>query len=162
MAFGAAFLGEHVTPLMVVGGGVIAIGTALATGLIEAGPMLRRVQAFAVRTALVIIALNALDDTPPDVHAAEPEWGARSHWSVVNVEGNDEEAIVARLHRSVANRKIGLEYAAFGNAPMDGVVRVGFYREVGDGVSVKLLVGAGLEDGLYRAARIEFSLPFGP
>lgn len=45
VAFGAAFLGEHVTLLMMVGGTIIAIGTALATGLIEAGPMLRRIKA---------------------------------------------------------------------------------------------------------------------
>jgi drug/metabolite transporter (DMT)-like permease len=161
VVFGAVFLGEHVTPVMVVGGGVIAIGTALATGLIEAGPMLRRVQAFAVRTAVVIIIMNGLDDTPADVHAAEPEWSATSDWSVVSVDGHAAPAIVTRLHRSSANRKIGLEYAAFGNAPADGVVRLGFYREVDDGVSVKFLVGAELDDGHYRAARIEFSWPFG-
>ena len=78
VAFGAAFLDEQVAPAMIVGGVVIAIGTALATGLIKIGPLLRRAQAFAVRTALVVIAANALDDTPPDVHAAEPGWGATS------------------------------------------------------------------------------------
>ena len=68
VAFGAVLLGEEVTVHMLAGGMVIALGTALATGLVELRSLWRRTQAFATRIAVVVIAVAALDDTPPDAH----------------------------------------------------------------------------------------------
>lgn len=35
IAWGPLFLGESLTPVMLVGGGIVLLGTALASGLIE-------------------------------------------------------------------------------------------------------------------------------
>ncbi len=70
VAFGAVFIGETVTAVMVAGGAVIALGTALATGMVEPRSLWRRTQALAGRAAIVVVAMAALDDTPPDLHNA--------------------------------------------------------------------------------------------
>jgi len=68
---GALFANEAVTVSMVIGGLVIALGTALAVGILDLHSVLRRSGAFAVRLAVVIAVIHASDDTPMDVHAAE-------------------------------------------------------------------------------------------
>jgi drug/metabolite transporter (DMT)-like permease len=71
VASGVLFLHETVTTTMIAGGIVVAIGTALATGLVSFHSIWRRGRALATRTAIVFIALAALDDVPGDIHAAE-------------------------------------------------------------------------------------------
>lgn len=68
VACGALFIGETVTPVMLCGGIVIAVGTALTTGLVKMrlpGPRARSLVARGVLIALIVI---GSDDTPPDVH----------------------------------------------------------------------------------------------
>ncbi len=71
VAAGVVFLDESVTTSMLVGGVVIAVGTALATGLLQLSKLVRFGKAAVVRSVLVIAVYSALDDTPPDVYAAE-------------------------------------------------------------------------------------------
>ena len=69
--FGALMLGEQVTATTLVAGAIVAIGTALSTGLIELQILARRSLAFAARSLAVVLVVISLDDTPVDVHAAE-------------------------------------------------------------------------------------------
>lgn len=71
IVLGAVFIGEQVTSSMIAGGIVIALGTALATGLVKVGTLLRKTQVLAGRAAVVVIAMVALGDAAPDLHAAE-------------------------------------------------------------------------------------------
>jgi drug/metabolite transporter (DMT)-like permease len=71
LLFGAVFAGEVITAPMIIGGVIIAIGTALAAGLLDFRYLLRRSAAFAARVALVAALPFAWDDIPTDLHAAE-------------------------------------------------------------------------------------------
>jgi drug/metabolite transporter (DMT)-like permease len=69
--FGALLMGEQVTATMLVGGAIIAIGTALSMGLIELQTLVRRSLIFSARSLAVVVIVTSLDDTPGDAHAAE-------------------------------------------------------------------------------------------
>ena len=71
VVFGAVFIDEQITSSMIIGGLVVALGTALSTGLIDLQTLGRKTGAFAIRTVGVLVAIAALDDTPPDIHAEE-------------------------------------------------------------------------------------------
>jgi drug/metabolite transporter (DMT)-like permease len=71
VVFGVLLIGEQVTATMLAGGAIIAIGTALSTGLIDIQTLVRRSRDFAVRSIAVVMVLGTLDDTPMDSHAAE-------------------------------------------------------------------------------------------
>jgi drug/metabolite transporter (DMT)-like permease len=69
--FGAVFLGEEISASIIVGGLVVALGTALATGLVNLGTLARRTVAGAARMLSVLIAATVLGATSPDAHAGE-------------------------------------------------------------------------------------------
>jgi hypothetical protein len=160
VAFGAALIGEEVTALMVVGGAVIALGTALATGLVKLRSLWLRTQAFATRVAVVVVALTALDDTPPDLHAAEPGWETASYWRATYVDGQNVPALVAQLRRGVGkSHALGIEYTAFGNNVGRGAIRMGYDREFSNRVAVRILLGSNLEYDAQPEARFELRFP---
>jgi drug/metabolite transporter (DMT)-like permease len=161
VAFGAVLLGEEVTALMLAGGIVIALGTALATGLVELRSLWRRTQAFATRVAVVAIAVAALDDTPPDAHAVEPGWEVAGHWLQARIDGEDVPALVAELRRAVGEtHALGIEYTAFGNDVSHGALRVGYDHKVSNGVVMKILLGSNFDYDAHHEARVELRFPF--
>jgi drug/metabolite transporter (DMT)-like permease len=85
VASGALFLGEAVTPVMVAGGLVIALGTALATGLLKLRLPGPRARGLVVRGAIIALIVMAGDDTPPDVHGTVASAPAQSTASSISV-----------------------------------------------------------------------------
>jgi drug/metabolite transporter (DMT)-like permease len=71
VVFSVLLIGEKVTATMLAGGAIIAVGTALSTGLIDVQTLLRRSRDFSVRSIAVVMVLGSLDDSPIDLHAAE-------------------------------------------------------------------------------------------
>jgi len=68
---GAVLIDEQITPAMIGGGAIVILGTALSTGLVDVFNLLSRTRVFAQKVLVVVLAFNALDDTPPDAYAAE-------------------------------------------------------------------------------------------
>lgn len=139
MILGALFAGEAVTPPMVAGGFVIALGTALATGLLEIRSFLRRSGAFAARLAIVIViaAASVRDDTPMDVQAAEivP--------AVYRPAKDSHRNLKLRLHDGFReHHSLDLVYLADIGSPGDGGIVLRYHRNISSGWTMKLLVGA--------------------
>ena len=133
--FGVVSIGEEVTVTMIAGGAVIAVGTALATGLGEVGTLLAKTRAFAGRAAVVLIAIAALDDTPPDLHAAEldtPVYLAANTFSYKGEQGWDTFRTLAlsgevELVSADQERVVSLfaEYHGADDARVDGTMFAG-------------------------------------
>ena len=71
VGFGVLFLDEQLTASMLAGGLVIITGTALATGLLQLDMLVRKGRHLLSRIAIVILAVAAIDDVPPDIHVAK-------------------------------------------------------------------------------------------
>jgi drug/metabolite transporter (DMT)-like permease len=135
VAFGALFLGEKVTASMIAGGAVIIIGTALATGLVSLGVLLRKSRVFASRTAVVVLAVAALGNTPPDVHAAEVDTSVYLAVNSFSYRGDDgwnsfpTLALSGELERVFASQSmvasLFAEYHASNDASVDGTIFAG-------------------------------------
>jgi hypothetical protein len=135
VAFGALFLDEPVTVSMIAGGVVIIIGTALATGLVSPGVLLKKSRVFATRTAVVVLAVSALDDIPPDIHAAEIDPALHVAVNSFSYKSNDgwnsfsTLAFTGELERAMASRpmvaSLFAEYHASNDASVDGTVFAG-------------------------------------
>ncbi len=77
VAFGALFIDEAVSATMVGGGIIVLLGTAMAVGILDIKALYHRHRAAAVRIGACMLVVVGLNDTPPDVHAAEVgEWEA--------------------------------------------------------------------------------------
>lgn len=69
LVFGAVLLDEQVSLTMIAGGVVIALGTALATGIVELGSCLRRVRMLAIRAVIVAGVAAIFAGTPGGARA---------------------------------------------------------------------------------------------
>jgi hypothetical protein len=156
---------------MIAGGIIIAIGTALATGLVTAGALWRRSQAFAARALVVVVVVGALDDTPMDIHAAEIETpvyagiieivpGDDPGMAGSDVDSAGHEMVSIRLRRALGERQnLGIDYLAYDNALHEGELKLGWYRSFRSSISMKILARRNLGGDPDTMAQIEFSWP---
>ncbi|MEJ2129778.1 MAG: hypothetical protein P8X81_13175, partial [Woeseiaceae bacterium] len=97
--------------------------------------LLKKSRVFATRTAIVVVAVSALDDIPPDIHAAELDTALHVAVNSFSYESNDgwnsfeTLALTGELEREIASQSMvtGLfaEYHASNDASVDGTIFAG-------------------------------------
>ena len=100
VVFGALFIGEKISASMLVGGLVVALGTALSTGLVDLRVLTRKAGAVSLRTLGALIAIAVLDGAARDAHAEEwgvstPVYVAANSFSIKSDDGWDTFATLA-------------------------------------------------------------------
>ena len=99
MLFGAVFLDEQITASVIGGGLVVVLGTALSTGLVELGSLMRKTAAAGTR-APVAITIALLGVAAPDAHAEQwrastPVYLAANSFTMKTDEGWESFATLA-------------------------------------------------------------------
>lgn len=135
--FGAVFLDEHITASIIGGGLVVALGTALSTGLVDLGTLTRKTVAAAARTSAMLIAAAVLGAASPDAQAGEwrvstPVYLAANNFSMKTNAGWDSFATLAAsaelelaMEDSPWSINLFSEYHASGASHVDGTVFAG-------------------------------------